>query len=168
MAAAGVVYSVRRAQLARKVEAALVDIDRDDGLAAGDFGRHQAGEAHRADPEDGKRIARLRFHAVEYGAGPSLTAAREWADQVQRRILSHSQHETLVGDRVARERGLLKIGAVNGRAVLPEERRAIRPCAGELPRERLLAVRIHVAAAVRAVAAPGNDRMTWSPTATVE
>jgi hypothetical protein len=94
---------VRRAELARQREAAIVDVDRDDGIAARDLGRHQAREADRADAEDGKGIARLRLHAVEDGARPGLPAAGERADQVERRIVAHLHHETLVGDGVGRE-----------------------------------------------------------------
>jgi hypothetical protein len=40
--AAGVINGVRRTELARKLEAAIVNIDGDDGVAAGDLCRHQA------------------------------------------------------------------------------------------------------------------------------
>ena len=60
---------------ARQRQAMLVDVDCDDGIAAGDFCRHQARQSDRAYPEHRKSIARPGLHRVEHGAGAGLAAA---------------------------------------------------------------------------------------------
>ncbi len=63
-----------------------MDVDRDDGMAAGDFRSHQPGQADRTDPEYGKGVACLRTHGVEHRAGSGLAAAGERPKQFERRI----------------------------------------------------------------------------------
>ena len=56
--AAAVIDGVRGAEFARQRQPMLVHVDRDDRIAAGDLGRHQAGQADRADAEHREAVAR--------------------------------------------------------------------------------------------------------------
>ena len=103
VAAAGVIDCVGRAEFARKLEPAVMDVNGDDRVAARDLRRHQRREADRTDSEYREGIPRPRLHAVEHGARAGLSAACERPDQIERRILSHLHDEALVGERVSRE-----------------------------------------------------------------
>ncbi len=154
--AAGMIDHMGRAQLAREREPPVVHVDGDDRVAARDLCRHQARQADRADAEHGEGVAGLRFHRVEHRAGPGLPAAGEWSKQLERRVFAHFHDMALVGNGMARERGLLEECAVDGRAFLAHERGAVGAGAAHLQVEAAHAMGFHGAPAVRAFAAPGK------------
>ncbi len=79
----------------------------------------------------------LRLHRVEHRARAGLAAAGERSEQLERRVVAHLHDEALVGDGVGRERRLLEERAVDRRAVLAHQRRAVGAGAAHLQVEAL-------------------------------
>src|SRR5882724_3588850 len=116
--AAFVIDHVRGAERPRQRQSRIVHVDGNDRVASGYFGRHQSGQADGAHSEYGKRISGPWSHRVEHGAGAGLSAAREWAKELERSILPDFDHVAFVGDRMSGEGGLLEEGAVDRHAAL--------------------------------------------------
>src|SRR5262245_38142418 len=100
-------------------------VDRDDGIAAGDLCRHQAGQPHGANPENDETVARARPHYVEHGAGTGLPAAGECTDMLEGGVVADLHGEALIGDGEIAERGRLEKGAVDRLAVLRMQCRTV-------------------------------------------
>src|SRR5262245_25267153 len=151
-----VVDYVRGTERLHEREPRLVHVDSDDRLASGYFSCHQAGQADGAHSEDGERIAWFGLHRIKYCTGARLPAAGERSEKFQRGILLDFHHVAFVGDGVGCEGGLLEEGAVNRSAILAHERGAIRTRPARLQVHAFHAVERHIAAAIRARAAPGK------------
>src|SRR4029453_4519869 len=113
---------VRCAQFASQRQPVFVHIDRNNGVAAGNSGRHQSRQSDSANAENDEAFTASRFHYVEDGAGSGLSAAGEGTDLFNRRIATHFHCKALVRDREIAERRLLKKSAVNRRAVFGMQR----------------------------------------------
>jgi len=134
----------------------LLLVDGNDGVASGNFRRHQGGQADRAHAEHGERVSRPRPHRVEHGPSARLAAAGEGAEQLERGVLSDLDHVPFVGNGISGEGGLLEEGAIDRRAILAQECRAVRAGAPHFQLRSLQAMGWHVAPTIGAGPAPGK------------
>lgn len=81
-----------RAELARHVEAVVVDVRGDDLRHARVARRHDRCQPYRTNPDDEDRIAQLRTRLVEDGARASREAARQRTEQLERHVVGHLHH----------------------------------------------------------------------------
>ena len=96
----------------------------------------------------------VRLHDVQHGAGAGLAAAGERAEQFKRRVVAHFDGVALLAQRESAERGLLKERAVNRRAVLRQQGRAVGAGAARLQAAAVHAIVLPLLPAIGAGAAP--------------
>ena len=83
------------AELAGQLESLGVDVNRHDGVCAGDLRGHDGGEADGTGAEHRQACPRRHPERVEHRAGTRLQTAAQWSEQLELHVAGHLDHVAL-------------------------------------------------------------------------
>ena len=108
------------------------DVDGNDRRGADDARRHDRAQSHRAGAEGREARAGSHFQRVHDRARPSLYAATERSEQLQRRLFRHLHDVALVGNRERAKGRLAEEMTVHPSAIVAKSAAAVRSPAAEI------------------------------------